>query len=63
MNTRTPLKQEIMSGKTIAGAMVFEFFSPGSQCTQWKTEPDSHATPVTPPPPLLGGREVGGPWR
>jgi len=29
MNTHTPLKQEIMSGKTIAGAMVFEFFSPG----------------------------------
>lgn len=26
MNTHTPLKQEIMSGKTIAGAMVFEFF-------------------------------------
>ena len=29
MNTPTALKKEIMSGKTIAGAMVFEFFSPG----------------------------------
>jgi hypothetical protein len=33
----------------------FEFFS-GSQCTQWKTLPDSHATL---PPPVGVGRWVG----
>ncbi|MCX7265351.1 MAG: aldolase [Betaproteobacteria bacterium] len=29
MNTQVPLKHEIMSGRTVAGAMVFEFFTPG----------------------------------
>ena len=29
MSTQAPLKQTIMSGQTVAGAMIFEFFTPG----------------------------------
>ena len=29
MSTQVPLKQTIMSGQTVAGAMIFEFFTPG----------------------------------
>ena len=29
MSTQAPLKQTIMSGETVAGAMIFEFFTPG----------------------------------